>query len=81
MMEGFATFKTSSMTRQEATSDHTSSIKVPEPRVDFQAALKKAKTEDDLAAIVSVYWLASQVISLCFKKFPSYTLISSHMNY
>jgi hypothetical protein len=44
MMEGFATFKTSSMTRQEATSDHTSSIKVPEPRVDFQAALKKAKT-------------------------------------
>ena len=65
MMEGFATFKTSSMTRQEATSDHTSSIKVPEPRVDFQAALKKAKTEDDLAAIVSVYyWLASHIPSV-----------------
>jgi hypothetical protein len=28
-----------------------------------------------------VYWLGSQDISLCFKKYPSYTLISSHMNY
>lgn len=43
------------MTRHETTSDHKASIKVPERRVDFQAAVEKANTEDDLAAIESVH--------------------------
>lgn len=31
------------MTRHETTSDHKASIKVPERRVDFQAAVKKGQ--------------------------------------
>lgn len=61
MTEGCETFKTNSMTRHENTSDHKSSIKAPELRIDFQTAVKKANTNEDLAmlmAIKSVYWLA-----------------------
>ncbi|KAL5022803.1 hypothetical protein ScPMuIL_001958 [Solemya velum] len=67
MTSGCRTYKTSSMTRHEAISDHTAAVSAPKLALQFEAAAANAFSEEEeaiLKAIKTVFWMASENLPL-----------------
>ena len=64
---GCQTFKTSSMVRHEAITDHQSAIQSPQLQKHMEVVMKNTQLEEDQAIIKSlkvVYWMATENIPL-----------------